>query len=426
TTIAGSTTHGNANGTGTAESFWGPQSLAYDGNGNLYISDANNYEVRKLVISTGAVTTLAGHNSSGSTDGTGTAASFNIPYGIAYDGAGNLYVSDYFNNEIRKVATATGAVTTFAGSTTSGHADGTGAAAGLNVPVGMTYDGNGNLYITENGNNDVRKINIPNLYVAAVTDGNGCVNNAGAYATVNTPPTVSISGNKVGGTTICAGMKDTLMANATGNGAFTYLWSTSSTKDTAIVTAANSYSVVVTDANGCKKAAGTSVVINPPPTITITKGLASVTMGTPDTLQASGGVSYIWTTGSTSDTTIVKPTSPTKYIVLATGANGCKDTVSFTVTINTTGVYSNTISSSASLYPNPTINSINLSFEMQNAEEAAVIEVMDMTGKKVMSENATISTNKATSLDVSALAQGMYFVRIITDTGTQVVRFIKQ
>jgi hypothetical protein len=382
--------------------------------------------VRKLVISTGAVTTLAGHNSSGSTDGTGTAASFNIPYGIAYDGAGNLYVSDYFNNEIRKVATATGAVTTFAGTTTSGHADGTGTAAGLNAPIGMAYDGNGNLYITENSNNDVRKITIPNLYVATVTDANGCVNNAGAYATVNIPPTVSISGNKVGGTTICAGQKDTLMANATGNGAFTYLWSTSSTKDTAIVTAANSYSVVVTDANGCTKAAGASVVVNSPPTITITKGVASVTMGTPDTLQASGGVSYIWTTGSTSDTTIVKPTSPTKYIVLATGANGCKDTVSFKVTINTTGINSTASYNATSVYPNPTINTINLTFETQGSEKAAVIEVIDITGKVLIANSYKLLANSQITIDVSTLAQGMYFVRVVTDNETQVVRFIKQ
>src|ERR1035437_8980405 len=84
------------------------------------------------------VTTLAGSYSViGSADGSGTAASFNSPCGVAADGSGNLYVADYYNHEIRKIVVATGVVTTLAGSITAGSADGTGAAASFNYPSGV-------------------------------------------------------------------------------------------------------------------------------------------------------------------------------------------------------------------------------------------------------------------------------------------------
>ena len=91
-----------------------------------------NHLIRKIVISTGAVTTVAGTGSSGSANGTGTSASFNYPFGITTDGT-NLYVADTSNNLIRKIVISTGAVTTVAGTGSSGSADnGTGTSASFN------------------------------------------------------------------------------------------------------------------------------------------------------------------------------------------------------------------------------------------------------------------------------------------------------
>ena len=110
TTLAGSGSAGSANGTGAAASFSSPRGVAVDGSGNLYVADMNNQKIRKIT-SAGVVTTLAGSGASGSTDGTGTAASFNYPYGVAVDGSGNVYVADKNNDLIRKIffsiATAT-------------------------------------------------------------------------------------------------------------------------------------------------------------------------------------------------------------------------------------------------------------------------------------------------------------------------------
>ena len=102
TTVAGTGSTGSANGTGTSASFYNPAGITRDGT-NLYVADHNNHLIRKIVISTGAVTTVAGTGSSGSADNTtGTSASFYFPYGITTDGT-NLYVGDTFNDLIRKI-----------------------------------------------------------------------------------------------------------------------------------------------------------------------------------------------------------------------------------------------------------------------------------------------------------------------------------
>ena len=97
------------------------------------------------------VTTLAGSGSIGSADGTGTAASFNSPSGVAVDGSGNVYVADTWNHMIRKISSE-GVVTTFAGTGSQGSANGTGTAASFNGPSGVAVDGNGNVYVADKDN----------------------------------------------------------------------------------------------------------------------------------------------------------------------------------------------------------------------------------------------------------------------------------
>ena len=89
-------------------------------------------------------------------DGTGTAAQFNRPSGVAVDSSGNVYVADYNNNRIRKIDPA-GVVTTFAGST-QGYMDGALAAAKFNRPTGVAVDSSGNVYVADTNNNRIRKI----------------------------------------------------------------------------------------------------------------------------------------------------------------------------------------------------------------------------------------------------------------------------
>ena len=149
TTLAGAVgLSGFVDGTGTAAEFYAPIDVAVDGGGNVYVADVDNSTIRKITPS-GAVTTLAGSAGQGYADGTGSAAQFYYPEDMAIDGSGNLYVVDSDNCTIRKVTPA-GVVTTIAGTPGDiGSADGTGPAAQFYYPYGVALDGNGNLFVTD-------------------------------------------------------------------------------------------------------------------------------------------------------------------------------------------------------------------------------------------------------------------------------------
>jgi hypothetical protein len=143
-------------GVGPLAHFGDPQQLAFDGSGNLYVADTVDHTIRKIVIATGQVTTLAGDPTmTGSLDGTGSAAKFSAPTGVAWDGAHTLFVSDNQACNIRKIDLTSAAVTTLAGtpsgmSPACGHVDGTGAAAHFLVPRSLAYDGQGTLFVEDN------------------------------------------------------------------------------------------------------------------------------------------------------------------------------------------------------------------------------------------------------------------------------------
>ena len=103
------------------------------------------------------VSTIAGSGSSGSNNATGTSASFNKPQGVVVYANGNVYVSEYSGNKIRKI-TPEGVVTTFAGSSSSGTSNGTGTSARFSIPNGLAIDASGNIYVADEWNHRIRKI----------------------------------------------------------------------------------------------------------------------------------------------------------------------------------------------------------------------------------------------------------------------------
>jgi len=194
TTFAGSGTAGSADGTGTEASFFGPGDLAFDSNGNLFVVDYKNHLIRKITPS-GVVTTFAGSGTNGSADGTGTAASFHYPFGIDIDSNDNLFIGDYANHLIRKITPA-GVVTTFAGGGTSGSADGTGTAASFNAPTGLSFDSDGNLFVVEWGGNKIRKITPAGVVATFAGSGSrGSTDGTGTDASFDYPLGIAIDNN---------------------------------------------------------------------------------------------------------------------------------------------------------------------------------------------------------------------------------------
>ncbi|MBO9539118.1 hypothetical protein J7643_00845 [bacterium] len=157
-TLAGNGSPSATDGTGTGAGFIGAVGITNDDQGNLYMADAGGARIRKVVISSGVVTTLAGNGTLASVDGTGAGAQFADPYGIVADKRGNLYVSEHGGSKIRKIVISSGVVTTLAGNGTANFADGTGGAAMFKNPHGLAIDGVGNLYVADTNNRRIRKV----------------------------------------------------------------------------------------------------------------------------------------------------------------------------------------------------------------------------------------------------------------------------
>ncbi|MGJ7615245.1 MULTISPECIES: hypothetical protein [unclassified Variovorax] len=195
-TLAGNAVPGLADGTGAAARFRGPSGLALDGSDNLYVADAQNNAIRKITPA-GVVTTLAGGGSSGRADGTGAAATFYYPMGLAFDGSGNLYIADRDNSLIRKLTPA-GVVTTLAGGTSAGAANGTGAAASFRTPFDVTSDSSGNAYVADGDNHLIRRITPAGVVTTYAGSGQpGHADGIGSAASFNRPAGISIDGNGV-------------------------------------------------------------------------------------------------------------------------------------------------------------------------------------------------------------------------------------
>jgi hypothetical protein len=187
-TLAGSASTGSADATGSAARLYWPGGAAVDSAGNVYVADTQNGTVRK-VTTDGAVTTLAGAAGHyGSADGTGTNAQFYGPQGIAMDNGGNVYVADTVNATIRKI-TAGGVVSTLAGTAGSyGTADGTGSAAQFYEPQSVAVDSGGNVYVADTWNHTIRKVTAAGVVttLAGLPGNCGCIDGTGSNVGTNT------------------------------------------------------------------------------------------------------------------------------------------------------------------------------------------------------------------------------------------------
>jgi sugar lactone lactonase YvrE len=204
-TVAGKGTEGYS-GDGAAatnaELNW-PNGMALDSSGNIYIADSGNCRIRKVTVSTGVITTVAGNGNYGySGDGAAaTSAALNSPQGVAVDSSGNLYIADSGNRVVRKVTASSGIISTVAGTGAAGYTGDGGAAtsAELALPESVAVDGSGDIYIADANNNVVRYVKASTGVITTVA-GNGTAgylgdNGAATSAELNSPQGIALDGS---------------------------------------------------------------------------------------------------------------------------------------------------------------------------------------------------------------------------------------
>ncbi|CAN5373978.1 hypothetical protein BH09MYX1_BH09MYX1_03600 [soil metagenome] len=187
---------GSVDGIGSEARFRQPFAVTYDGSAALYVGDTYNGAIRKVVLSTGEVTTIAGGSGFGFADGIGELAAFSSISALSFDpAAGVLYVADTGNNCIRAVDVVTRIVTTFAGQPKSGSADGIGNAAQFNSPSGLAYLA-GRVYVTDTGNRTLRRIDVATqkvVTVAGAVSQSGTTNGLNGAARFGAPAGITVA-----------------------------------------------------------------------------------------------------------------------------------------------------------------------------------------------------------------------------------------
>lgn len=165
TTVAGNGTYGySGSGKATEVMLGNPENLVLDGSGNLYIAEQGSCVIAKLALTAGTITTVAGTGKCGSSvvlgdGGSALKAILTGPDGIALDGAGNLFISDTGSSRVREVDAAHGVIFTVVGSKQGFAGDGGPSNhAKLSNPYGLSFDSEGNLYIADSGNGAIRKV----------------------------------------------------------------------------------------------------------------------------------------------------------------------------------------------------------------------------------------------------------------------------
>jgi len=393
--------------------------ICSDNAGNIYIGDWGNKRIRKVDVATGIVTTIVGNGIRGYSGdgGVATSAMISAPYALCFDKCGNLYFSD--SNRVRRIDGITNIITTVAGNGIAGFSGDSGLAinAELLNPVGIAIDSSGNLFISDQGNNRVRKVTIFN-------------------------PFIHISATS--GDTICVGVPVTVQATIAGGGqAPSFQWVINGTAMSATTSSSYTFTPATGDSVRCTLTSSSGCVGNPvatsntihlvlapatTPTITITAN-SIATIGSIVTVNATvsgSGSSYNinwYNHGVLFNTTTVPTVTYTKAAgtdnitasVISTSV-GCYDSTTssvFVITALETGI-NTMITKPLHIYPNPTNDLLHI----DQVSTRSGFSIMSMVGS-VLLQGALLPG--ANSVSVKALPPGVYMMELYGGDGERIV-----
>lgn len=402
TTFAGTGAVGMENGNVATATFKFPDAAVTDSNGTIFITDQSNHIIRKITPE-GIVSTYAGTGSIGSNDGDGATASFYYPAGIAVDSDNNLYIADFGNHKVRKI-TPDGTVSTFAGTGVAGAQEGSALSATFNGLTGVAIDSENNLFVADYYNNKIRKIDaLGNVSTFAGTGTPGSNDGLPTEATFNYPASISIDANDnlfltdENNNKIRKISPDGSTTTYAGNG------TVGSDEGMALTASFNHPTGLVVD--------GTVMYVSDYQNHKIRK---IDRYGYTISPNLPSGLTFDEATGIISGT----PTTSlplTDFVVTATNSFG-SDLFVITIAVDTLSddeFTSNTIS----IAPNPADKWITI-----NANQSITsVSMYNTLGQKIMDWQEVSSS----TIDVSELPSGVYFVNIRMEESEQKLTFIK-
>ncbi|MBX3165177.1 MAG: T9SS type A sorting domain-containing protein [Bacteroidetes bacterium] len=377
TTIAGNGTSGFSGdgGLATFAELKGTANIAVDNIGNIFIADMNNSRIRKVDIN-GIISTVAGNGTVGYSGdgGQAVAAQLGVPAGVGVDKEGNLFIADRYYHCIRKINT-NGTITTIAGTGISGYSGdyGLAALAQLYFPTALDVDTLGNIYIVDELNSCIRKIDTSGIITTIAGTGTWGISDDGGEAT------------------------NTALYYPKG---MTYI----------------DGRIYISDSQSNR------IRIFCENKLEITASPNSICTGEATTLSISGASSYTWSTNESAANISVTPVDTTTYAVNAIDNYGCQNKAQIRVSVSPCTSVDELENGNDELkvYPNPANEMLNVELEMKN-ESAVEIYVYNILGNVILNENVNIENNVA-QINVSALKSGMYFIKI----GNATQKFVKE